>query len=160
MTVLSRFLVLPLVALLAVGACGRSADDAGAGSPAAPAAPVTVTPTADPVRGLPDDVLGDVESPAGVAVGSDGQFHVIVFGSSSNPAVVHSFVVDGQDIAVDVSADPGRISTMDYVPTTSTIELPESVDRDRPISFELGEFGSAVLDSAEPGAQAWVAPKK
>lgn len=160
MTVLSRLVVVPLVALLAVGACADSEDGSGTDSPTTPAAPVTVTPSDEPVRGLPDGVAGDVESPAGVAAGDDGAIYVITYGSSTNPAVVREFVVDGQDVSVDVSPLEGRPATMDFVPTTSTIQLPESVDLGQPITFELGEFGSITLDSGEPGTTAWVEPKK
>lgn len=160
MTVLSRLVVLPLVVLLAVGACAKPEDGPGTDAPTTPAAPATVTPTVDPFRGLPEGVEASVESPAGISAGTDGEFYVFTFGSSSNPAVVHEFVVDGQDVVVDVSADKTRISTMDFVPTTSTIQLPESVDLGQPITFELGEFGSITLDSGEPGTTAWVEPKK
>lgn len=156
MTALLRGLVLPLAVLLVLGACAGSDDEPGTYAPTPMPTPVTVTPTAEPVRGLPAGITAGTDSPAGVAVDSNGDLHVITFGSSSNPAVVHEFVVDGQDVTVDVSAVEGRPATMDFTPTYSPIELPETVDLDEPIVFELGAFGSVTLESTEPGTSAWI----
>ena len=145
---LTRLAVLPILAL-ALAACGSSGDDsAGSGSSA------SATPA--PSRGVPAGVEETLDSPAGVAVGKEGQIHVITYGSSTNPAVVHQVSAEGQKVVVQVSPDEGRPATMDYVPTTSTFELPGNVDADEPVTFVLGAFGSVVLDSIEPGQQAWI----
>ncbi|WP_286928948.1 MULTISPECIES: hypothetical protein [Aeromicrobium] len=145
---LTRLAVLPVLAL-ALAACGSSGDDSpGSGSP------TSATPA--PSRGVPAGVEETLDSPAGVAVGEEGQIHVITYGSSTNPAVVNQVSAEGQKVVVQVSPEEGRPATMDYVPTTSTFELPEGVDTDEPVTFVLGAFGTVVLDAIEPGQQAWV----
>ncbi|MCL3837222.1 hypothetical protein [Aeromicrobium duanguangcaii] len=147
MRTLIRLALVALVAL-ALAACGDSKD-----SPDAPTTP-TITPA--PSRGVPAGVKESIDTPAGVVVGKSGQIHVVTYGSSSNPAVVRGVSAEDQTVTVDVSEVPGRAATMDYVPTTSTFTLPESVDGKKPIVFRLGEFGAVTVETYEPGAQAWI----
>lgn len=95
-----------------------------------------------------------------VAGDDPGTIWVVTYGSSSNPAVVRQVTAEGQTVTVQVSAEDGKVSTMDYVPTTSTLVLPDSVDVDQPIEFTLGDFGTVALPSTEPGTTAWVTPQK
>lgn len=145
MRVLSRVALLAVLAA-ALTACGD--DSAGAG------APTSATPA--PSRGVPAGMDERIDSPAGVVVGEDGRIHVVTYGSSTNPAVVHQASAEGQTVTVQVSAAEGRPATMDYVPTTSTFDLPEAVERDEPVTFVLGDFGTVELDAIEPGNQGWV----
>lgn len=149
MRFLIRLAVVPVLAL-ALTACGDSGD--GASGSDAGAAPTTPPPS----RGLPAGAEESLDSPAGVVVGKDGEIHVVTYGSSTNPAVVRQVSAEGQKVTVQVSAAEGKPATMDYVPTTSTFPLPEGVDAGDPITFELSDFGSVTLDSADPGTQAWV----
>ncbi|GAA3524482.1 hypothetical protein AFL01nite_15160 [Aeromicrobium flavum] len=149
MRTLIRLAVLPILAL-ALTACGDPDDNGGAS-----AGPMSEA-TFEPSRGLPEGVEKTLDSPAGVVVGTDGQIHVVTYGSSSNPAVVRQVRAEGQTVTVQVSAVEGRAATMDYVPTTSTFILPDSVDPKQPITFELSDFGPVEIAAAEPGAEAWV----
>ncbi|MET1132610.1 MAG: hypothetical protein ABWX60_04240, partial [Aeromicrobium sp.] len=88
---LIRLAVLSVVALALAG-CGSSGDD----SPGSGGSPTSATPA--PSRGVPSGVKESLDSPAGVAVGEDGQIHVITYGSSTNPAVVHQVSAEGQKV--------------------------------------------------------------
>lgn len=147
MRILSRVAVLAVVAL-ALTACGGEDDSPGSDSP------TSATPA--PSRGVPSGVEERLDSPAGVVVGEEGRIHVVTYGSSTNPAIVRQASAEGQTVTVQVSAVEGRPATMDYVPTTSTFDLPEGVDRDEPVTFVLGDFGTVELEAIEPGNQAWV----
>lgn len=146
--VLVLVLVLTAVSMTACGAEGD--DDAAASSPTTPAK------TPSPYRGLPDGATPTDASPAGVHVGDDLLIHVITYGSSGNPALVRKAAAEGQTVTVTVKPVEGRISTMDYVPTTSTFVLPPGVDTRKPVTFVLGSFGAVSVDAVTPGAQAWV----
>ncbi|MFH7324512.1 hypothetical protein [Aeromicrobium sp. JJY06] len=148
MRILSRVAVLAVVAL-ALTACGGEDDSPGSDSP-----------TPAPSRGVPSGVEERLDSPAGVVVGEEGRIHVVTYGSSTNPAIVRQASAEGQTVTVQVSAVEGRPATMDYVPTTSTFDLPEGVDRDEPVTFVLGDFGTVELEVIEPGNQAWVERKE
>jgi hypothetical protein len=149
MRTLVRLAVVPFLAL-AMTACGTSDGDDSPGGGTTPAA------TPEPSRGLPEGVEKSIDTPAGVVVGQDGLIHVVTYGSSSNPAVVRQVSAEGQTVTVQVNALEGRPATMDYVPTTSTFPLPEGVDAEQPITFDLSEFGEVTIDAAGPGTQAWV----
>lgn len=154
---LLRLLVLPLLALAVLSACAES-DDAAPGA-TEPTTTPTATPT--PFKGLPDGVEGSMESPAGVVAGDEpGTIWVVTYGSSSNPAVVRQVTAEDQQVTVQVSAEDGKPATMDYVPTTSTLTLPEGVSLEQPITFTLGDFGTVTLPSTEPGTAAWVTPQE
>lgn len=149
-------LILPLVLLTALAACGSDGDSPGSAQDSP-----TPSPTPTPFRGLPDGVKGTLDSGAGVVAGEEaGTIYVITYGSGSNPAVVRQVSAEGQTVTVQVSAEDGKVQTMDYVPTTSTMTLPDGVDTDQPITFVLGEFGSVTLASTDPGTEAWVAPSE
>lgn len=149
---LIHLIVLALIAVTALGAC---ADEDSPGDAPRP----TATPT--PFRGLPEGSSGGENSGAGVIAGDDpGLVWVVVYGSSTNPAVVRQVSAEDQQVTVQVAAEEGVPATMDFVPTSSAIILPEEVDLDEPISFALGDWGTVTLDSTEPGTEAWVEPKE
>lgn len=149
-------LILPLVLLTTLSACGSDDDSPGAAQNSP-----TPSPTPTPFRGLPDGVKGSLDSGAGVVAGEDAAtIYVVTYGSGSNPAVVRQVSAEGQTVTVQVSAEDGKIQTMDFVPTTSTITLPNTVDTDQPITFVLGDFGSVTLSSTAPGTEAWVEPSE
>lgn len=148
---LGHFVALPLIILAGLSACASSDDDPGA-SPRP-----TATPT--PFLGVPDGSTGGGESSAGVIASDEpGLVWLVTYGSSTNPAVVRQVSAEGQTVTVQAAAEEGRPATMDYVPMSSAILLPEEVDLDEPITFELGEWGTATLDSTDPGTEAWVEP--
>jgi hypothetical protein len=63
---------------------------------------------------------------------------------------------DGQVITVVLANDEGRPSTMDYVPTTSTIAIPEGVDAAQQIVVVLSDLGQVDVDLSAPGTVSWV----
>ncbi len=152
--VVFRVFGLAFVGLLlatSLSACGKSDDSPGA-QPSPSALPT-------PFKGLPEGAEPPQDVSAGVIAGDEeGKIWVVTYGSSTNPAVVHEVSAEGQKVTVHVSAEDGKIATMDFMPTTSTFTLPESVDRAKPVTFDLGDFGQLKLDSLEPGTAEWFIP--
>ncbi|HPU13221.1 MAG TPA: hypothetical protein PLQ19_05450 [Aeromicrobium sp.] len=150
-----KLAILPLIVALSLSACGKSGDNPGTDETPTPVA----TPT--PFKGLPEGATPPQNVVSGVIAGNDDrEVFVVTFGSSTNPAVVNQVTAEGQKVTVQVSAIDGKIATMDFVPTTSTIYLPKSVDTSKAVEFDLGDFGSLTLDSLKPGTAAWYAPKQ
>lgn len=77
--------------------------------------------------GLPEGAT-DTDEVGAVVMTGDGTIHVFTTGSSTCPAVPTAVVVDGDEIVVTVAADDAGPCTMDYVPTTSVIEIPDDYD--------------------------------
>lgn len=153
-----RLTLIPALAMIAMftAAC---ADDDTAGSAPSPSASPSASPSVMP--GLPDGVKQQPNSPAGVVTGHDpGSVWVITFGSSTNPAIARKVTAEGQTVTVDVSAEPNKPSTMDLVPTSTEIRLPDSVSLEEPATFVLGDFGTVKLDLSTPDAEAWVDASK
>lgn len=158
MRALPRLVLAPIAALLVLGACAAGDEPSASPEPTASTSSTAPEPrtTPEPFRGLPEGAGVGVQSPAGVVVGEDGLIQVVTFGSSSNPAIVRGATVTGQTVTVDVSNVPDRPATMDFQPTTSAFFLPDGVDPEQPVTFVLGELGTATVEALEPGAEAWV----
>ncbi len=155
-----RVLTALVFTLLTVSASG-CADMAPSAQARSTDSPVPASPPADdlpsPFKGLPDGVQGTLESPAGVVVPDEpGTLWVVTYGSGSNPQLPREVTADGQVITVVLANDEGRPSTMDYVPTTSTIAIPEGVDAAQPIVAVLGDLGHVGVDLSTPGTVSWV----
>ena len=148
----------PAVLLLAAGALGlavvlgacASPGDASAGAGGDPAARRTTVPSSTPTPASGDLVEGD--GAPSVAWTHEGRtVAVTTWGSSTCPVPVGSLVADGTDGLVVTlgSADPGPC-TMDYVPSTTVVDLPEDV-ADRPVAVSIvsadgDEVGTATLE--------------
>lgn len=104
--------------------------------------PTSMSPSAEPTTGAPDETSGGaavevLEQYAGapegaeagdlgaVVMADEGTIHVFTTGSSTCPAVPTAVTVDGDDILVTVKADDAGPCTMDFVPTTSVIAIPD-----------------------------------
>lgn len=150
-------LLVPVLLIAALtAACGS--DDSGSGDEATPTPTPAATPT--PFKGLPEGVEAQSDSPAGVIVSdTPGVLWVVTYGSSSNPAIAREAKADGQTVTLTVEADPNKPATMDYVPTTSSIALPDSVSLTEPVTIELGQWGSVELaDPSTAGSAVWAQP--
>lgn len=161
MRALPRLALVPIAALLVVGACASGDGTSTNSEPEASASTSAPKPmrTPEPFRGLPEGAGRDIQSPAGVVIGDDGLIQVVTFGSSSNPAIVRGATAEGQTVTVDVRNVPDRPATMDFQPTTSAFFLPEDVDPAKPITFVLGDLGTVVAQELEPRMEVWVEPR-
>lgn len=124
-------------------------------------------------RGLPPGLEGSTDSTAGVAWAPEtGLLYVVTNGSSSCPTFAEpeatigsggkSGGVDAADGMLTVTflpADNG-ICTMDFVPTTTVVEVPAESDTGEPVPVQLGDKGKVELQprgaDGEPGPVAWL----
>lgn len=140
-----RTLALLTLAMTAVvGACGADSQ---------PPSSTWDRDSLEVQRGLPDEVTGRMDSPAGAGVDGD-HLLVVTYGSSSNPRVITELTVDGQTVTVTLKGKDGVPATMDYMPTTSRTRLPESVATDEPITVVLEGFGN--VEVAENPGFSWI----
>lgn len=124
-------------------------------------------------RGLPPGVEGNTNSPVGVAWAPvEGLLYVVTNGSSSCPLYAKpeatigsggkSAKVDAADGVLTVQFMPPSdgICTMDFVPTTTVVEVPAEVDTGDPVPVVLGDKGDVELlprpAEGEPGPVAWL----
>lgn len=151
---------LTLVAALAAGTlAGCSSDDSS--SSADPTGTTTsatddamFAPLPDGVTvALPDGVEAPAEASAGAGWGADGStFWVVTYGSSTNPTVATLDSADSGTITVSLAeVTPGGPGTMDYVPTTTVLDLPADVDTSAPVQVVLGDLGSVEVTADAPG---------
>lgn len=124
-------------------------------------------------RGLPPGLEGSTDSTAGVAWSPEpGLLYVVTNGSSSCPTFAEpeatigsggrSAGVDAADGVLTVTflpADNG-ICTMDFVPTTTVVEVPAEADTGKPVPVQLDDKGKVELQprsaDGEPGPVAWL----
>lgn len=113
--------------------------------------------------GLPEGVEGSTSSPAGAAWSpAEGLIYVVTNDSSSCPIIAEPVATD-EDGEVVVGLLPRRdgMCTMDWVPTTSVVQVPESVEDGAAVTVRLGDKGTLDLPpretEGEPGPIAWVA---
>lgn len=137
-------------ALLLVG-CSSNSDDPEATDTSSSAAPTPKAPT----MGLPKGVDNNASATAGAGLSPDGKLWVVTYGSSTNPLAVTDVSASGQTVAVEL-AQADRPATMDLVPSTSTLDLPDGVDPKQPITVVLGKLGSLDLGMAAPGYVTWL----
>ena len=113
------------------------------------------SPSPDYTAGAPQGVTvpADAGGGAGWVSGSENELWIFTIGSSTNPFVATKATADGQTVSITLDeAHPGEPASADLSPTTSYIAVPESVDRDAPVTVELGDLGTAeVRDAANPG---------
>lgn len=124
-------------------------------------------------RGLPPGLEGNTDSPVGVAWAPvEGLLYVVTNGSSSCPLFAEpeatlgsggkSAKVGGADGVLTVRFMPASdgICTMDFVPTTTVVEVPAEVDTGDPVPVVLGDKGDVELlprpAEGEPGPVAWL----
>lgn len=104
-------------------------------------------PSEDPVlltyEGLPAGVPDDAAvAEPGWVLGEDGRLAVYAAGSSSCPWRPTAVTADGDRVTVRLEVDGGPACTMDLVPTTSVVTLPDGVDPDAlEVDLELVEEG-------------------
>jgi hypothetical protein len=124
-------------------------------------------------RGLPPGLEGSTDSTAGVAWSPEpGLLYVVTNGSSSCPTFAEpeatigsggkSAGVDAADGVLTVTflpADNG-ICTMDFVPTTTVVEVPAEADTGKAVPVQLDDRGKVELQprsaDGEPGPVAWL----
>ncbi|NKY38215.1 hypothetical protein [Cellulomonas septica] len=97
--------------------------------------------------GLPEGVTppDDSGSPGAGWAPDDGLLYVITFGSSTCPIVTEpEATVAGGTLTVTVAATSQGPCTMDFVPTTSVVGVPDDVDESAPVTVDLGD--QVVLD--------------
>lgn len=152
----TRRLTIPTVTAVTLAAlltgCGGSADPGGgpATSDAMPAAPTDATPdaTTDPgvpsvaettFPGAPDGVTGEEST---VLPGDDPrQVQVVTFGSSTCPVVPTDVTWDADAAVLRVTLSDGEAydgaCTMDLVPSTSVVALPDDAPDAAGLTVEL-----------------------
>lgn len=151
------------LALLAGCASGAGSGDATDDPTTAPASPTPV-PTLElaagsSVVGLPDDLAAPpVDATAGAArTSDDGLLYVVTLGSGSCPAVADPTATASGDgtVAVTFPALGDGPCTMDWVPATTVVALPDGVAPDSDLTVTIGDLGTVTLPagSQEP---AWV----
>ncbi|MEN5074202.1 hypothetical protein ABE437_10330 [Isoptericola cucumis] len=116
------------------------------------------------VRGLPDGVEGTMDAPVGVGWSpADGRLFVVTYGSSSCPRLAEATADwdDGHESVVVRLVDPpaDKICTMDYMPTTSVVAVPDDVDASSPVPVRLAGEGRVEVTPrpapGKPGPMAW-----
>lgn len=152
------------IAVLALAACGSSdpGDDVTANDPGS-----TVTATPDPdeaptldltagssVIGLPSEFgTGSLDAAAGAARTSDDSLiAVVTYGSSTCPQVPDTPATgSGSAVTVTFPEPTDGPCTMDYVPATTVVALPDGVS-DGDLTVTIGEIGTVTLPagSTEP----------
>lgn len=173
---------LPLAVLLALAGCasdsGSGADDAATASDGASASdeaspsvtedaalPETSAMTVEAGaagRGLPDGVEAPADGATGAAwTAEPGLLYVMTFGSSTCARVAEDATAADGTVTVTFAELPEtQPCTMDYVPTTSVVAVPDDVDAAAPVSVVLGDAGTvdvAPRDAdGETGPAAWV----
>lgn len=113
------------------------------------------SPSPSFTAGAPEGVTvpADAGGGAGWVSGSENELWVYTVGSSTNPFVATKATADGQTVSVTLNeAYPREPASADLSPTTSYITVPDSVDRDAPVTVELGDLGTAeIRDEDNPG---------
>lgn len=114
-------------------------------------------------KGLPPGADAPTEGGTGAAWSAEpGLLLVVTFGSSTCPLLAEDdAAVEGSDVVVsfvDIPADTA--CTMDYVPATSVVAVPDDVDTSADVSVVLGDRGTVVVPPPAEGAAgefAWTA---
>jgi hypothetical protein len=171
------------VLALLVTACASGEGAGGAATSASPSSPEpspspsesSPEPGEDPAalapgehaRGLPEGAEGTMDSPAGAAWSpTPGVLLVVTYGSSTCPLLAQpegERDPSGGTAVVTFEKLPDGPCTMDYMPTTSAVALPEGADAGDPLTVRLGDRGTVEVAprhaEGETGPIAWVAPK-
>jgi hypothetical protein len=165
-------LALTVVGVLAAcssGSSGSSPDDEGSPSAAAEtpadkdataAAPSGDLEPGSSSLGYPEtlgDTLLDAEAAAGLAWTTDPTLlYVITLGSSTCPVVAEPDATgDAAGVVVSFVPIPADTAcTMDLVPTTTVVALPDGIGPDVDLTVDLDGIGSATLPAFEAVAGA------
>jgi len=125
-------------------------------------------------RGLPPGLEGNTNSTAGVAwAPENGLLYVVTNGSSSCPTYAEPTATMGSGngkgagvaaedgvLAVRLTPPDNGICTMDFVPTTTVVEVPAEADTGDEIPVMVGDKGTVQLPpraaEGEPGPVAWL----
>ncbi|RPF23120.1 hypothetical protein [Myceligenerans xiligouense] len=113
--------------------------------------------------GLPEGVEGSTSSPAGAAWSPEpGLIYVVTNDSSSCPIIAEPTAAEEDgEIAVGLLPRRDGMCTMDWVPTTSVVQVPDGVEDGSAVAVRLGDKGTLDLPAretdGEPGPIAWVA---
>jgi hypothetical protein len=113
-------------------------------------------------RGLPPGVDGPVDGGTGAAWSAEpGLLFVVTYGSSGCPLVGEpdAAVRGGEVVVTFVEIPPDTACTMDFVPATSVVGVPDGVDATADVRVVLGDRGTVVVPPATAGATgpaAWV----
>jgi hypothetical protein len=152
----ARHALAAVAAVALLGACASTpagtADDPATTEPASPVptpAPTLELAAGSSVVGLPEDMAAPpVDAAAGAArTADDALLYVVTFGSSTCPAVADPTATAAGDGAVAVTfPEPGDgACTMDYVPATSVVALPDGVVPDADLAVSIGDWGEVTL---------------
>lgn len=149
-----------VVVMAAVCSCASSGGDEPEGEPTSRSPSATTTTAASPQAiqdavleagvtgsGLPDGVTppDDSGSPGAGWAPDEGLLYVVTFGSSTCPIVAEpEATLAGGTLTVKVGATSDGPCTMDFVPTTSVVGVPDDVDENAPVTVDLGD--QVVLD--------------
>lgn len=140
-----------------------AAADAATTAPASPSPDATLALVAgSTVVGLPDGVVppADLSAPAGAArTSDDALLHVVTFGSSTCPAVADPTATAADDggVAVTFPEPADGPCTMDYVPATTVVALPDGTPADQDLTVTIGTWGQVVLPAGSTDP-VWVTP--
>lgn len=160
--------------VVGLGLAGCASDDGGGGASASPSesqsaaeiqefADVDIEAGASG-RGLPDGVDQPESSAGGVAWSGDGAYlFVMTFGSSTCPMLGDGATAEGATVTVTFEPVSDGPCTMDYVPFTSVVAVPDSVDPMGAVTVELGDLGTLEVppltekaDAADAGEPVWL----
>lgn len=151
-------------------AAESSAPETSSPTPSAsegpPAAVDDIVPAAGAVGlGVPSSAVppDDSGSPGAGWTAADGLLYVVTFGSSTCPLLTEPDATEsGGTVTVAFVPLPDGPCTMDFVPTTSVVQVPSSVDQSAPVPVDLGGAGTVTVEprpsSDEAGPIAWAAP--
>lgn len=124
-----------------------------------------VTPEAGAVgAGVPEGATppDDSGSPGAGWTADDGLLYIVTFGSSTCPLVAEpQAVLDEGSLQITFADVPEGPCTMDFVPTTSVVSVPDDVDESAPITVLIAEGQVVEVQprpaEGEPGPIAWAA---
>lgn len=149
-----------VVVMATVCSCASSGGDEPEGEPTSRSPSATTTTAASPQAiqdavleagvtgsGLPDGVTppDDSGSPGAGWAPDEGLLYVVTFGSSTCPIVAEpEATLAGGTLTAKVGATSDGPCTMDFVPTTSVVGVPDDVDENAPVTVDLGD--QVVLD--------------
>jgi hypothetical protein len=156
--------VVAIAAVALLGACASSpgsadaTDDPTTEPPASTPTPAATLELAagSSVVGLPDDLAAPpVDAVVGAArTTDDALLYVVTFGSSTCPAVADPTATAADDgtVAVTFPEPDDGACTMDYVPATSVVALPDGIATDADLTVGIGDWGQVTLPagSTEP----------
>ena len=91
----------------------------------------------------------------------DGLLYVVTFGSSTCPVVAEpEATLSGDTLVVTAAPTSDGPCTMDLVPTTSVVGVPDDVDASAPVTVDLGDLGVVTVEprgaAGSAGPIAWV----